>query len=862
MELPDLPVRGSLGALDKALAAGTSAVLIAPPGAGKTTLVPLALKDSAWLRGGKIVMLEPRRLAARASARRMSTLLSEHIGGTVGYRVRADTRVGRNTRVEVVTEGVLTRMLQSDPGLDGVGLVVFDEFHERSLHADLGLALALQARRLFRPDLRILVMSATLDAAVVAALLGEAPIIEAAGRAYPVAVQYRDAPMNGRVEDAVVAQVAAIRRREANEATSSPDAGAEGDLLVFLPGVAEIRRTRAGLLDRGLFDQSDVHALHAGLSAEQQDRAIRPGPPGRRKVVLSTTIAQTSLTIEGVRVVIDSGLMRRPRFNPATGLTGLETTRVTADVAEQRRGRAGRVAPGICYRMWTANEQRALVPELRPEILDADLAPLLLELAIWGAAAGEMTWLDPPPAPAMSRARALLLELGALSDDGSATDLGRSVAALGTHPRLARMLIEASAANPWKAALAADLAALLTVRDVFRHDSGGHAAPDADLRLRLEALRRVRTGKRGSTGRGWAQVLNEARALRRSVGLEANTEPAREHVEFAGELLALAYPDRLGRRRARASTDPEPGRSTAGGRYLLRNGRGAALPEGQTLGTSEWIVACDLGDRGRDARIFRAAPIESTSVEKIFADRVESFDLVAWSRENKRVEALRQRRLGTLVVSETALPDPDPKEVRAALLGGLRSTGLSALPWNKRTTQLRQRLQFMHVADPEAWPDVSETVLLDSLEAWLGGFVDGMRRLEDLQALDLSEVLWTHAGWQNRVALDELAPTHLEVPSGSRIPLDYADPAAPTLAVRLQEVFGWTETPRIGGGRVAVTLRLLSPAQRPVQVTSDLASFWKSAYFEVKKDLKGRYPKHSWPDDPLTARATRRTRRR
>ncbi len=888
MTLPDLPIRTVLEPLRQALAAHTAAVLIAPPGAGKTTVVPLALRQTAWLGDNKIVMLEPRRLATRAAAQRMASLLGEEVGETVGYRIRRDTRVGSETRIEVVTEGILTRMLQSDPALDNVGLVVFDEFHERSVHADLGLALALQAKRLFRNDLRLLVMSATLDAAPVAALLADAPVIEAWGRAHPVQTRYRERSVDGRIEPLVAAQVARILREtcpnedlgDNSPSGKNPSGSAHptgGDILVFLPGAGEIARTAERLDTIGLPGSVDVYPLFGRLSRQQQDAAIAPSPKGRRKVVLATAIAQTSLTIEGVRVVIDSGLMRVPRFNPGTGMTGLETLRVTADVADQRRGRAGRTAPGVCYRMWTESEQRGLVPQLRPEIFEADLASLMLELALWGAEPQELTWPDPPPAPAAQQARELLRELDAVSADGTITEQGRQMAGLGLHPRLARMLV--GARDMKLGPLACDLAALLSERGVLHRDTG---AADADLRLQVEALRRARRdGARGAAPRDHRlhrgrlrRALEEARTLRRALGSsgaacmpgspgedteERSGEDTGERsgadtVERTGELLALAYPDRIGRRRA------HPTNLHQGARYLLRNGRGAELTGGQGLARYEWIVASDLEDRGRDARIYQAAPIELPHIEALFAAQIEEVDDVTWNAETERVEATRRRQLGALVLAEKPLGNVDAGLIVAALLEGVRASGLRVLPWNKKTSQLLERLRFMHHADANTWPDVSEKALINSLPDWLGPFLSGMRRLDDLSRLDLAEVLWTHIGWQHREALEAMAPTHLEVPSGSRIPLDYADPRAPALAVRLQEVFGWSETPRIGGGRVPVTLRLLSPAQRPVQVTADLASFWSDTYFEVKKDLKGRYPKHYWPDDPLSAKATRRVR--
>jgi ATP-dependent helicase HrpB len=833
IELPatGLPIEPVLPALRHALRAGTSAVLQAAPGAGKTTLVPLALANEPWLAGRKIVMLEPRRLAARAAAHRMAQLLGERVGDSVGYRIRMETRVGPATRVEVVTEGVLTRMLQHDPALEAAGLVVFDEFHERSLHADLGLALTLQSRALLRDDLRLLVMSATLDGARVAALLGDAPVITSEGRAHPVKTRFLARRAEGRVEARVAAAV-----RRALEAD-------EGDVLAFLPGAGEIRRTQellpADELPRGV----RIHPLFGNLSQDEQDAAIRPGPPGVRKVVLATSIAETSLTIEGVRVVVDSGLIRVPRFSPRTGMTRLETVTVSRASADQRRGRAGRLGPGVCHRLWTEAEDAALQPHRPPEMLEADLAPLALELAAWGVAEpAELRWLDPPPAAAIAQARELLAELGALDPAGAVTPHGRAMAALPLHPRLAHMLLRAKELR--LGATACDLAALLGERDVLRGDG---RAPDADVRLRLAALRREGGAHGHSVDRGALhRVQAEARDLRRQLSVAA----AEVDDEAAGVLLALAYPDRIAQRR--------PG---SAGRYLLRNGRGAAFAEAQSLSAEPYLVAAELDDAGREGRIAIAARIDLADVERHFAEQVVSDDEVAWDAQAGAVRARRVERLGALVLREAPLAEPDPERIAAALLQAVRQEGVASLAWTKASAQLRERIAFLHRHDP-AFPDVSDAALEASLAEWLGPQVAGMRRLDEVRRIDPGAALEALLAWPRRRALDELAPTHVQVPSGSRIPVDYADPEAPVLAVRLQEVFGWTETPRIAGGRVPLTLHLLSPAHRPVQVTRDLASFWRTGYFDVRKDLRGRYPKHHWPDDPLAATPTSRAKPR
>lgn len=838
-----LPVASVLADVRAALAAHGSAVLVAPPGAGKTTVVPLALADESWLAGGRLVILEPRRLAARAAAERMAHLLGEGgAGGRVGFRVRGETRVGPATRVEVVTEGILTRMLQSDPSLEGVGLIAFDEFHERSVHADLGLALALHSRSLLRPDLRILVMSATLDPVPVAALLGDAPIVTSEGRSFPVETRWRKQPIPGvggaRLESVVAAAVERALEEE------------QGDVLAFLPGAGEIRHTERRLADRGLGPAVVVRPLFGDLARGEQDAAIAASRPGQRKVVLATSIAETSLTIEGVRIVIDSGLMRVPRFDPGTGLTRLATVRVTRDAADQRRGRAGRTAPGLCYRLWTRAEERGLVRRRTPEILEADLAPLALELAGWGADPAHLRWLDPPPAAAFAQAMELLVELEAVDEAGAATTHGRQLARLGVHPRLGHMMLRGRELG--LEPLACDLAAILTERDILR---GEGRAPDADLRLRVEALRRRGGGFQTDRG-ALRRVEREAQRLRQALsGGRAGQRPqstGREDVDgHTGVLVALAYPDRVGRRREGER-----------GRFVLRNGRGARFAEPQPLEGADWIVAAEVEGRGTEARIFRAAPLDLEAIETHFGEQIREVEEVFWDGAAGRVVAGRRRTLGVLTLSEAPHPAPEPAAVAAALIAGVRDDGVDALPWSPETRQLRDRLAFMHELEPEEWPDVSDATLVATLEDWLMPFVAGLKRRTELRRVDFAAALLARVPWERARRLDEMAPTHLEVPSGSRVRIDYSDPTAPALAVRLQEVFGLLETPRVGGDRVPVTMKLLSPAQRPVQITRDLASFWRDAYFQVRKDLRGRYPKHHWPDDPLAARPTRRTRPR
>ncbi len=872
-----LPIDSVLPDVKQALSIGGSAVLIAAPGAGKTTRVPLALLEESWLEGRKIVMLEPRRLAARSSAAFMARELGEQVGETVGYRVKMDTKVGARTRIEVVTEGVLTRMLQADPALEGVGLVIFDEFHERSLQADLGLALTLEAQALLRDDLKLLVMSATLEAEPVADLLGGAPIVRSEGRSFPVETVYRPGLAGSELEEAVAGLALEALRAH------------EGDVLVFLPGIGEIRAAEAKLREklRGYAYDVRVFALHGGLSAEEQDKALAPLPAAERKIVLATSVAETSLTVEGVTVVIDSGLMRVSRFSPRTGMARLETVTVSAASADQRRGRAGRLRPGVCYRLWSAEQHSALSPRSAPEIMEADLASLLLELAVWGVGEpNELAWLDAPPAPAVQQARELLVQLGALDKSGrQPTGHGRRMAELGKHPRVAHMLLRAKQLG--LGGLACDMAVVLGERDILRY-SGGQA-PTADLTARIDALRG--RGPYAADDGARRRLSEEARRLRRELRVDASegtraergdarSEQGDMQAERVGErseqvnvptergdalggrypyvsddgvrsddcglLLAFAYPDRIGRQRD-------------SGKYLLSGGRGAAFGPGQALAREPWIVVADVDDAGADSRIRLAA---SVSLERLAQHAPEMIDVEAevyWDGEAKSVRGRERRKLGAIVLEEKPLGKL-PEELRLqALLAGVHAEGLELLPWTKTARQFQQRAEFARRHDG-TWPDLSDEALLATLDDWLPDYAEGMKSRSDLQKLNMKELLESLLPWDRRRRLDEDAPTHWTVPSGSRIPIDYGDPDAPFVAVRLQELFGLPETPRIAGGRVPLTLHLLSPAQRPVQVTRDLSSFWRDGYFEVRKDLRGRYPKHYWPDNPLEAEATRRVR--
>ena len=817
-------------ALRAALAGHRDAVLQAAPGAGKSTLVPLALLAEPWMRQRRLLLLEPRRVAARAVAQRMAWLLQEPVGATVGYRMRLDTRVSRATRIEVITEGVLARMLQEDPELPGVGCVIFDEFHERSLQADTGLALCIDARTQLAASFRLLVMSATLEGARVAALLGDAPIVAVPGRQFPVDINYagRGLPLlpgSGESPERLVAQT--VRRALAETA---------GDLLVFLPGAGEIRRVQ-GLLGDLAAPGLQMLALYGDLAAQEQDAALAGHQPGLRRIVLATNIAETSVTIPGVTVVVDSGLVRRSRFDPATGMSRLELMRITRASAEQRAGRAGRTQPGVCYRLWSEGAHASLAAHTTPEIAEADLAPLALELAQWGAADVQaLKWLDAPAAPLLQQARELLQRLSALDAKGSITAMGRRMAALPVHPRLAHMLLAAGAQ-------AAELAALLSDRDLLR---GAGAARDADLRSRLDMLRGERGG--GDADRGALE------RVRRSAAQLRRLAPASGDDATPGSLLALAFPDRVAQRRG-----------ASGGRYLLSNGRGAAFAGQAGLAAQEYLVAVQLDDHDREARIDLAAPITRAEIEARFAAQIVDEEQVSWDPRTAAVLARRLRRFEALVLDDHPLPQIPAQLAASAMLGGIRQLGIEALPWDRDTRNLQARLEFvrhLELAPLPDWPASDAAALAGDLEHWLAPWLEGITRREHLARLPLREALLARLDAAQRRALDELAPRELAVPSGSRIRIDYVDDNAPCIEVRLQEVFGLAATPRIGGNRVPVTLKLLSPAQRPVQITRDLAGFWRSSYVEVRKEMRGRYPRHNWPENPAEALPHRGVRRR
>jgi len=807
-----LPIHEALPRLKAALAGHSAAVLVAPPGAGKTTVVPLELLAEPWVGDGRIVVLEPRRLAARAAAERMAATLGEPVGRTVGYRVRMQSKVSAATRIEVVTEGVFTRQILADPELAGVACVIFDEFHERSLDADLGLALACDAQGLLREDLRLLVMSATLDGAAVARLLHQAPVIESLGRAWPVETRYLGRDESLRLEDRIARAV----DRALAEAT--------GSLLVFLPGQGEILRTAERLAERPR-PGVEIAPLYGALDPRDQDRAIAPAPDGTRKVVLATSIAETSLTIQGVRVVIDSGLARVPRFDPASGLTRLATVRVSRAAADQRRGRAGRTEPGVCYRLWDEAETRALPAYADPEILDADLSGLALDLARWGVKdASTLAFLDPPPAAAFAEARSLLTRLEALSDDGVLTAHGRALADMPLAPRLAHMVVKAAATG--QAARAARIAVLIVERNL-----GGR---DVDLRHRLEALERDRSPR-----------ARDARALAERWAGMAGKAGAGEPLSD-GLLLAFAYPERIARARG-----PR-------GEFQLVSGRGAFVEPTDALARESWLATAELGGGERRDRILLAASLDEAEIVAAFEGQLRVEDRLEESGAG-RLRAKRTTRLGRLTIREAVDDDPDPALIAAALADRVRREGVAVLPWGDLTKALRRRVAFLRARDP-AWPDLSDAALVGRLDDWLAPLLSGLRSLAELKPDVVDGALRTLIPWDLQRRLDAEAPARWTAPTGNSFAIDYAAEAGPTVEVRVQEVYGLAEHPSVAG--VPLTLSLLSPARRPVQTTKDLPGFWKGSWKDVRADMRGRYPKHLWPEDPAAAEPTVRAKPR
>jgi ATP-dependent helicase HrpB len=813
-----LPIDAVLDELSRTLAVSTSAVLVAPPGAGKTTRVPLALLDEPWARGKKIIVLEPRRIAARASAERMAKTLGERAGETVGYRVRFGSKVSRATRIEVVTEGIFSRQILDDPELSDVAAVLFDEFHERSLDADLGLALAQDAQTGLREDLRILVMSATLDGARVARLLGDAPVVESEGRAFPVETRYLgrkvDVPLERQMADAI----AGAMRAE------------PGSVLAFLPGAAEIRRTQNLLEERVRDPNTEIVPLFGALDASVQDRAIAPAPKGHRKVVLATSIAETSLTIEGVRIVVDSGLARLPRYEPDIALTRLETVRASRAAVDQRRGRAGRTEPGICYRLWDEPQTASLPPFTQPEILSADLSSLILDLAQWGVSdPAKLAFLDSPPAPALKEAKSLLHELGALDGDGRITAEGKRLRALALPPRLARMIVDSQ--DFGAADAAADIAAVLTER--------GLGGDSIDLDARLDQFRRDRSQRAQSArelARRWASQV--ASAGKRG---EANLS--------TGVMLAFAYPERVAKNRGN-------------GGFVLANGRGAAVEQTSALARAPYIAVGELSGTAAAGRILLAAPISQDEIETHFAEHIDVADEVTFDPGALALRARLKKTLHAITLSESPLALKPSAETARIFADGLVAAGLDRLPWSKGAKRWRDRVMFLRRAEGESWPDLSDDALIAGAADWLVPALYDKTSLKDFSAGDLSDALMARLPWELRARLDREAPTHFEAPTGSMLAIDYEAEQGPTIAVRLQELFGLNTHPSIAKGKVPLVLELLSPAQRPVQVTRDLPGFWRGSYAAVRTDLRGRYPRHPWPDDPATAVPTRRAKPR
>ncbi|MCO6415385.1 ATP-dependent helicase HrpB [Siccirubricoccus sp. KC 17139] len=813
--LPTLPVTEALPALTEALRAGPNAVLIAPPGAGKTTLVPLALMAEPWAEGRKLLVLEPRRVAARAAARRMAELLGEGAPGrTIGLATRLDRAGSAATRVEVVTEGLLVRRLQSDPGLEGVAAVLFDEAHERNLDTDLALALCLDLQSALRPELRLLAMSATLDGAAFAGLLGGAPTIESLGRAFPVTVTHRprDLADPRDLPEAMAGTIRAALREH------------PGDVLAFLPGWGEIRRTAERL--SGI--EAEVLPLHGELPPAEQDRALSPSD--RRKVVLATSIAETSLTVPGVRIVVDGGFRRAPRLDPATGLSRLVTVRISKAAAEQRAGRAGRTAPGVAIRLWSEALHRGLAPADRPEILESELSGLALDLAAWGAEPGGLAWLDPPPGGAMASARALLRDLDALDAEGRVTAMGRRMARLGTHPRLARML--AAAEGEGEKALAADLAALLEERDPIR----GREAP-SDIGMRLDLLHGA---DHAAADRATVHRIRRAAALhRRRLGVHGNTYPEGD----PGALLAAGFPDRIAAMRG-----------VMAGAFRLASGQGARLPATDPLSKSPLLAVADLELQGTEARIRMAAPLDRTVLEARFPERFVREEAAAFDARSGAVQARRRLRFGPLVLEEQPLPQADPAAIAAALAAAVAERGLRDLPWGDTARQVQARIGWMRQTEGEDWPDLSDAALIAGVQEWLAPHLHGRSRLAELSTLNLPDLLLSALDWPQRQRLDAALPARLPLPASRSAAIDYAR-EVPTLEARAQHLYGMAALPRLAEGRVPLQVALLSPAGRPIAVTGDLAGFWKGGWLDARKDMRGRYPKHNWPEDPANAQA-------
>jgi ATP-dependent helicase HrpB len=818
VDVSPLPIDAALPDLTAALRANTAAVLVAPPGAGKTTRVPLVLAREEWAqKARRILVLEPRRLAARAAAERMAQTLGERVGDEVGLRVRFGSKISSRTRIEIITEGVFTRLILDDPMLDGVSAVIFDEFHERSLDADLGLALARDVQQGLREDLRILVMSATIDGARIAKLLGDAPVIASEGRAFPVETRYagRDArPIEPQVADTIMRAMRA-------------DAGS---LLAFLPGAAEIRRTKT-LLEGRTEPSTDVVALYGALAGDEQDRAIAPALPGRRKIVLATSIAETSITIEGVRIVVDSGLARVPRYEPDVGVTRLETVRVSRAAADQRRGRAGRTEPGVCYRLWDEPQTAALEPFARPEILAADLSSFALDLAAWGGGPDQLAFLDPPPKAALTEAKALLAELGAIDGDGRITAEGKLLRRLPLPPRLARMVVDAGAEGD--ALPAAEIATLIGER--------GLGGDDVDLRERLNALARDRSSR-----------ARDARAMaKRWAEIASASNPSAGSAPSVGAVLALAYPERIAKNRSGGS-----------GAFLLVNGRGANIDPASPLAREPFLAVAELAGTAAQGRILSAAPIALAEIEQRFSDRIEAREEIAFDAASASLRGRRSRRLGAIALSDQPMPVVADEGTAQKLAGGIAGLGMHRLPWTKSLQQWHDRVMFLRASEGEEWPDLSDAALAQTVNAWLAPVLAAKTALGEITADELDATVRALLPWPLQRRLDAEAPTHFTAPTGSQVPIDYEAEGGPKIAIRVQELFGLDRHPAIAGGKVPLLIELLSPAHRPVQMTRDLPGFWRGSYAAVRAEMRGRYPKHPWPEDPIAAQATRRAKPR
>ena len=835
------PIEAQLDPLGRALAKSPRVLLVAPPGAGKTTLVPQSLLNAKWLAGKKIVMLAPRRLAARAAAARIADLLGENVGETVGYRVRMDSRISDSTRIEVVTEGILTRQLQRDPGLEDTGLVIFDEFHERNLDGDLALAFCLDLQGVLNPELRILVMSATLDVAPLSSLLKDPPVIRCEGRQFPVETSY----LGTQMPTGDIGTICGAIHRAVNSN--------HGSILVFLPGAGEIRRVAERLDQQHPGPEWDIIPLYGKLSKAVQDRAIVPSQKGKNKIVLATNIAETSLTIEGIGVVVDSGLERCLVHDPGASMSRLVCRPISKSSAHQRKGRAGRTGPGLCIRLWSKDYHRSLTQSRIPEIMEADLASFALETGIWGASdPEELRWLDPPPEASFGRAQSLLKDLAGLDSRGRITDHGKELALLPLHPRLAHMVLAANTTGNMQSAC--DLAAILSERDPLSFLRG---AEQSDLQLRLDLLQAMRAGTswqwyqariHTSTARRVLQVSDDIR--RRIVG----TKRRERTMLSAGDLLALAYPDRIAQQRQQHS----PGKS---GQYLLASGRGCFLNQGDLLAQHPYLVVAELDGNRTSSRIYSAAAYSEKKLVSLYPGNIIEQQHLFWDEERMMTSACENRAYKHLTLSSRPIGLPEDNMVTEVLLEALTHHGIEVLPWEKKLLQLRARLTFLRAMDVEQWPDMSETTLLQELDNWLGPFLGGMRGFRDFSRLDLRAALMSRVPYQNHRLIDELAPTHLSVPSGSRVPIDYTS-IPPFLAVRVQQMFGTSKHPTLYGGRQPLLLHLLSPAGRILQITSDLPGFWAEGWCEVQKEMKGRYPKHSWPDDPAQAKPTNRAKPR